>query len=162
MRETLFYDRLPGQAVRCRTCAHFCERAVGLFGRCGVRQNLAGKMMVLNYGRIISAAVDPIEKKPLFHFLPGTKTFSFAGAGCNLACSYCQNWQISQVGNLAKDPTRLNDRLGEPATPEYLLAEAIKNNCRSISYTYTEPTVFVEFALEVMKLARSKNIKKDS
>ncbi len=159
MRETLFYDQLPGRAVRCRTCAHFCKRAVDQFGRCGVRQNISGKMMALNYGRIISAAVDPIEKKPLWHFLPGTKTFSFAGAGCNFSCSYCQNWQISQVRDLTKDPSGINPLLGEPADPEQLLREAIKNDCPSISYTYTEPTVFVEFALEVMKHARAKHLK---
>lgn len=159
MRETLAYEKLPGQRVRCRTCAQFCVREVGQLGRCGVRQNVAGKMMVLNYGRIISAAVDPIEKKPFFHFLPGTTAFSVAGAGCNFSCSYCQNWQISQVRDLAKDASRLNPFLGEPADPSSIVAEAIKNHCRSVAYTYTEPTVFVEFALEVMKLARAQGLK---
>lgn len=159
MRETLFYEKLPTQAVLCHTCAQFCMRPVNQLGRCGVRQNVAGRMMVLNYGRIISATVDPIEKKPFFHFLPGTKSFSIAAAGCNFSCSYCQNWQISQVRNFAKDPSRRNPFLGEPADPNQLVAEAIKNHCRSIAYTYTEPTVFVEFALEVMKLARAAGLK---
>lgn len=159
MRETLAYEKLPHLAVRCRTCVQFCVREQGKWGRCGVRQNVGGKMIVLNYGRIISAAVDPIEKKPFFHFLPGTEAFSIAAAGCNFSCSYCQNWQISQVRDLAKDPTRLNPFLGKPADPSSIVAEALKNRCRSIAYTYTEPTIFVEFALEVMKLARERGLK---
>ncbi len=159
MRETLFYEKLPRMAVRCRTCAHFCERLPGQWGRCGIRQNIDGKMIVLNYGRIISAAADPIEKKPLFHFLPGTKTFSIAAAGCNFSCRYCQNWQISQVRDLAKDPSRINSFWGEPADPAQIVTEAIKYNCHSLSYTYTEPTIFVEFALAVMKAARAKGLK---
>lgn len=159
MREALFYEKLPQKAVRCRTCAHFCERTENQLGRCGVRLNIGGKMIVRNYGRIISAGVDPIEKKPLFHFLPGSETFSVAAAGCNFTCRYCQNWQISQVRDRVQDPSRLNVFWGEPADPAAIVARAQRNHCRSISYTYTEPAVFVEFALEVMKLARAKNLK---
>jgi len=125
------------------------------FGICGVRKNIGGKLYALNYGRAISESIDPIEKKPLFHFLPGTHTLSVATVGCNLKCGNCQNWQISQ--SVKEDKNLLE--IAQGLTPEEIIKDAIKNKCPSISYTYTEPTIFLEYALDIMKPAKEKNIK---
>ncbi len=125
----------------------------GKRGKCGVRENQNGKLFALNYGKIITRNIDPIEKKPFFHFLPGTLSYSIATVGCNFSCKNCQNWDISQ------SPKPASPVLGEDLTPEEIVEDAIKNNCPSIAYTYTEPTIFLEFALDTMKIARKKGIK---
>lgn len=153
MHETLFYEKLKDKAVRCQTCAHGCVRKPGQTGICGVRENTDGVMTVTNYGAIISRAVDPIEKKPFFHFLPGSKSFSIAAPGCNFQCGHCQNWQISQV---KENMIPLKNKV---VPPDLIIELAQKEECASISYTYTEPTIFVEYALEVMKLAHKEGIK---
>ena len=152
--------------IRCLLCNHFCNLANGQLGICGVRQNQNGVLMSLNYGRLITEAVDPIEKKPLFHFLPGTFTYSIATVGCNLRCDNCQNWSISQVTSNNLQNTN-NSQIsnfkfqipGYNVSPDEVIKRALESGCRSISCTYTEPTIFFEFALACMKLAKEKGLK---
>jgi pyruvate formate lyase activating enzyme len=127
--------------------------AEGERGLCGVRLNSDGKLYSLVYGRLISRAIDPIEKKPLYHFMPGTLTYSIATAGCNFFCDFCQNWQISQMSH--DDGTIF----GEAATPEEIAADAKARNCGSISYTYTEPTIFFEFAYDTALIGKRMGLK---
>jgi len=150
--EALLYDRLDDDRVRCNLCAHRCVIAPGRRGICHVRENRAGRLYTLVYGRTISQAVDPIEKKPLFHFYPGTGAFSIATPGCNFRCTFCQNADISQM------PRDRDLILGTPVTPEAIVAAAQRTRCRSIAYTYTEPTVFFEYSLEIARLARPAGI----
>ena len=151
-KEALLYAKLDGERVRCNLCAHRCDIAPGKRGICRVRENRDGTLYTLVYGRTISQAVDPIEKKPLFHFYPGTGSFSIATPGCNFRCTFCQNADISQM------PRDRDLIMGTPATPEAIVAAAQKYNCRSIAYTYTEPTIFFEYSFDVAKLARPAGI----
>jgi len=154
MKLALFWEKLPKDAIRCGLCNHFCHIQEGLIGACGVRQNKNGKLYSLNYGKLVAANIDPVEKKPLYHFLPGTQIFSISTVGCNFRCLFCQNWDISQA---AKPPQR--EIFGESYTPKEIVAAAIKNNCPSIAYTYTEPTIFFEFAYDCCRLAKKKGLK---
>lgn len=155
MKESYLYEKLENKKVRCNTCAHRCLVIPSAFGICGVRKNIEGMLYALNYGKAISLSVDPIEKKPYFHFLPGSHSLSVATVGCNLRCDNCQNWQISQL--VKKDKSMLD--VGQDLPPEEIVAEAIKSKCPSISYTYTEPTIFLEYALDTMRIAKKKGIK---
>jgi pyruvate formate lyase activating enzyme len=153
MREALLFDQLDQRSVRCNVCNLRCLIHDGKRGICRVRENHNGFLYALNYGKAIAIAVDPIEKKPLYHFLPGTKTYSFATMGCNMKCSWCQNWEISQ-----------SPQPGEPVsgayiTPEDHVKRAKSLNCPSISYTYSEPTIFLEYALETMIKAKESGLK---
>jgi len=121
-------------------------------GRCCVRKNEDGKLYSLNYYRVCSANMDPIEKKPLFHFQPGSRSFSIATAGCNFRCVFCQNWQISQM---ALEDRRIE---GEAISPEQIVRAAVRQGCRSIAYTYTEPTVFMELCNDCGKLAKKEGL----
>ncbi|HBR13776.1 MAG TPA: hypothetical protein DD697_03675 [Candidatus Komeilibacteria bacterium] len=172
MREAGLYKKLPRCLVQCCLCRHFCRLSENQRGLCGVRQNQAGLLVSLNYGRLIARAVDPVEKKPLFHFLPGTAAYSIAAVGCNLCCANCQNWQISQGINESKNPRpdfasgtrgvrQENNFLfpGDDVSVQEVVAEAVESGCRSIAYTYTEPTIFFEYALDCMKLARQHSLK---
>ena len=136
-------------------CAHGCTIKPGKRGICSVRENQDGTLISLVYGKLISAAVDPIEKKPLYNFLPGSKSYSIASAGCNFRCKHCQNHEISQLPRSLKGA----DMPGEESTPQMVVADALGAGCASISYTYTEPTVFMEFALETAKFAREKGLR---
>jgi pyruvate formate lyase activating enzyme len=149
MKETLFYDKLSGKKVHCRLCARNCHISEGKLGFCKVRKNVGGKLYSLVYGRPCSIAIDPIEKKPLYHFLPGTKTLSIATVGCNFRCSFCQNFEISQVKEI----------IGKETSPKEIVDIAKKAKVQSISYTYAEPTMFFEYALDIMKLAKKVGIK---
>lgn len=120
---------------------------------CNVRMNKGGILYSLNYGKVVAANVDPIEKKPLFHFLPGSKSYSIACVGCNFQCGFCQNWQISQA-KIAKELNLFEYRL----TPEAIVDEALSNGCRSVSYTYTEPTIYFEFAYDCVRLAKERGL----
>ena len=153
IKEAILYEKLDEGVVACRLCRHNCKVPPGGFGICGVRKNIDGKLYTFAYGEVIASHVDPIEKKPLYHFLPGSSSFSIAAIGCNFRCSYCQNWQISQLSFKDKDVS------GYPLSPEEIVREAKKNNCESIAYTYTEPTVFFEYALDTAKLAKEEGIK---
>lgn len=153
MKEALFYNKLDDQRVKCFLCAHHCLISENKRGICSVRENRGGKLYSLVYGKIISMNVDPIEKKPLFHFYPESKSFSIATVGCNFRCLHCQNYDISQY------PKEHNDIPGENVTPEQVIDRAERAGCKSISYTYTEPTVFFEFAYECARLAHKNGIK---
>lgn len=153
MHEAMLWKLLPNNDVQCHVCHHRCIIKDGRRGICAVRENRQGTLYALNYGWTVSAAIDPIEKKPLAHFLPGSKIYSFATVGCNLRCSWCQNWEISQ------SPKPNKSIQGYEVSPEEHVKRAIEYHCPSIAYTYSEPTVFLEYALETMKLAREKGIK---
>lgn len=154
MHEALLYQKLEDQKVKCGVCNHHCIILPEKRGICGVRENHKGILHLLVYGKAISEAIDPIEKKPLFHFLPGTLSLSIATTGCNFRCENCQNWQISQVTKGDKATI-----IGENLSPEQIVQDALNNRCASIAYTYTEPTIFLEYALDTMKLAYEKQIK---
>lgn len=154
MKESYLYKKLNNNLVQCETCEHKCKIALGKRGICGVRENQAGRLMALNYGRAIAVHPDPIEKKPIYHFLPGTKTYSISTVGCNFRCLHCQNADISQY---TKDGT--GEIIGQNLLPEEVVKNAISLKCPSISYTYTEPTIFLEYALDTMKLAKNKGLK---
>ncbi|MDI6605803.1 MAG: AmmeMemoRadiSam system radical SAM enzyme [Candidatus Omnitrophota bacterium] len=160
-KEALLYEKREDKSVRCGLCAHRCAIANNKFGFCGVRQNINGVLYTYAYARAIAAQIDPVEKKPLYHFIPGHLSFSLAAAGCNFRCGFCQNWEISQV-SLAKEglsPRGTAPLLpGEDLLPQQIVSLAIENKCKSISYTYTEPTIFFEYALETAKLAKEKGL----
>lgn len=151
--EAMLYEQLPQENVKCNLCAHRCVIQNSKKGICRVRENIGGKLYVMNYGKLIAQHVDPIEKKPLFHFYPGSTSYSIATAGCNFQCEYCQNYDISQM------PFRENRIIGQDSAPEETLMQAIQHGCKSIAYTYTEPTIFYEYAFDVAQLAHDKNIK---
>lgn len=153
MQETLFYQKLSNDRIRCKLCPHGCVIRNQRKGVCGVRQNLNGRLYVLNYGRLVAQHVDPIEKKPLYHFYPGSKAYSIATAGCNFKCANCQNSDLSQM---FVDEYCLTPRYVEP---EEVVEQALVKGCKSIAYTYTEPIIFLEYALDVARLAHEKNIK---
>ncbi len=151
--DAMLWEPLDGQEVRCNLCGHRCVIAAGKYGICRVRENIAGALATHSFGAVVSLNVDPIEKKPLFHFLPGTQSVSVAAAGCNFQCEFCQNWQISQSPRTGKIVG------GTAISPEQIVTAAVNYDCASISYTYTEPTVFFELAYESAKLAHERGIK---
>ncbi|MEI8176086.1 MAG: AmmeMemoRadiSam system radical SAM enzyme [Candidatus Omnitrophota bacterium] len=153
MKEALLYDKGPSRRVTCRLCAHRCGIDEGAHGICGVRQNTGGILSTLAYGEIIAAHVDPIEKKPLYHFLPGSRSYSIAAAGCNFRCGFCQNWEISQPKGAARSALP-----SMKMTPEEIVRAAQRSSCESISYTYTEPTIFFEYARDTALLAKERGI----
>ncbi|MDD5439406.1 MAG: AmmeMemoRadiSam system radical SAM enzyme [Candidatus Omnitrophica bacterium] len=151
-KEAVLYEKIDGQKVHCFLCAHNCRIDNGQFGICGVRKNEGGRLYTHVYGNVIASHVDPIEKKPLYHFLPGSRSYSIATIGCNFKCGFCQNWEISQVS------IRSGDTQGYELKPEEVVREARRSACKSISYTYTEPTVFFEYAYDTAKLAKREGI----
>ncbi len=153
MKQALFYKKLEGGKIQCQACNHFCVIAPDKTGICGVRKNIKGKLYSLVYGLACAESVDPIEKKPFFHFLPGSYSLSIATVGCNFRCLNCQNWEISQW------PKNNKDIKGFALLPEKIIKDALREECQSISYTYTEPTVYVEYALKIMKLAKKAGLK---
>jgi len=153
MKEAFLYKKLKDKKVQCQNCAHYCIILPGKRGTCGVKENIDGALYALNYGKAIACHIDPIEKKPFFHFLPGSYSLSIATVGCNFACKNCQNWDISQGFKGAKEIP------GDDLSPEEIVKIALKNKLPSISYTYTEPTIFLEYALDTMKLARKAGLK---
>lgn len=153
LREAMFYHRLEGGDVKCDLCNHRCRVRNNGKGICYVRENRNGVLYTLVYGKLISRAVDPVEKKPLFHFHPGSSAYSIATVGCNFRCLNCQNYEISQM------PRETGRVVGENTTPESVVEEARLYRCKSIAYTYTEPTVFYEFAYDVARLASKEGIK---
>lgn len=151
LREAMYYKKLPANRVVCRLCPRMCVLSPGQRGACKVRVNLGGRLRTLVYGRAVAVHIDPIEKKPIFHLLPGSGSFSIATAGCNLGCVFCQNWEISQA---FPENVRF-----QKLTPEQIVEKALKSGCRSIAYTYSEPTIFYEYMLDTAKLAREKGLK---
>ncbi len=153
MKEAKYYEKIENQKVRCILCPRYCIIEPSKSGFCGVRRNIDGKLYTLVYGRVVARHVDPIEKKPLYHFLPGSRAYSIATVGCNLACKFCQNYEISQY------PREGRGVVGEKFYPEDLVNEAKQLECEVIAYTYTEPTIFYELALDTAKLAHKEGIK---
>jgi pyruvate formate lyase activating enzyme len=152
-KEAMLYEPLSKGKVHCYLCNHHCRIPDSKYGKCGVRQNQGGTLYTHAYGEVIAAHVDPIEKKPLYHFFPGSTSFSVATPGCNFSCGFCQNWQISQISE-----ERRGRRFGTELSPEKIVEEARNRACRSISYTYTEPTIFFEYAYETAKHAKASGV----
>ncbi len=152
MKEAMLWKPKDGK-VLCYLCAHRCVIDEGKRGLCSVRINSDGKLYSLVYGKLISRAIDPIEKKPLYHFMPGTMTYSVATVGCNFFCDFCQNWEISQVSHQG------GRIYGEEFTPEEVASDAHSRDCKSIAYTYTEPTIFFEFAIDTATIARGMGLR---
>ena len=152
MHPARLWKKLPDGRVSCRLCAHFCRIADGARGLCGVRVNKGGALFTLAYERVAAANLDPVEKKPLYHFHPGSSTFSFGTMGCNLSCAFCQNYSLSQPPRQGKAVT------GERVTPADLVAAAKRNGASSISYTYSEPTVFFELMADTAALAHEAGL----
>jgi pyruvate formate lyase activating enzyme len=152
MHKAVLWERAE-DSIHCFLCSHQCRIAPGGFGFCGVRQNLGQELVTFAYGKVIAANVDPIEKKPLYHFLPGTTSYSVATIGCNFHCGFCQNWEISQPSEQGGA-----GEAGAPMAPAEIVENARKKGCRSISYTYTEPTIFFEYALDTCRLAKENGL----
>lgn len=153
MKEAYLYKKLDDKKVRCDLCNHRCLIKDQNKGKCCVMKNIGGTLYSLVYGKLIAENSDPIEKKPLFHFLPGTYSLSVATVGCNFKCFFCQNYNISQ------SPSDLDRIEGRDVSPEELINHALANGDKSISYTYTEPTIFFEYAYDTAKLASEKGLK---
>lgn len=154
MKEAQFYKRINHNTLSCRLCHHFCTLNIGETGVCNSRANIDGQLFSLNYGRPAAINIDPIEKKPFYHFYPGTLAFSLGTLGCNFSCKNCQNHEISQV----QDGFKQNEKQ-DFLSPERIVEEALGNDCDSIAFTYTEPTISCEYTLEIMRLAHSAGLK---
>ena len=151
LREASFWMKLQERIVQCQLCPRGCVISDGNRGYCGVRENRDGTLYTMVYAKAVAVHIDPIEKKPLFHFLPSSTAFSVATTGCNLKCRFCQNWEISQARPEEVDYLRLE--------PKELVEKAIESGSPTIAYTYTEPTIFYEYMLETAKLARVKGLR---
>jgi pyruvate formate lyase activating enzyme len=156
MHEALFYQKAKNgtSQVQCFLCQHHCRIKEGKRGFCKVRENQRGTLYSLNYGRLISENIDPIEKKPIFHLLPGSRSYSIATVGCNFRCKHCQNYEISQFPRFHEGAIP-----GTLRSPAEVVEAAQHAGCASISYTYVEPTIFYEFALESSRLAQSRGLR---
>jgi pyruvate formate lyase activating enzyme len=153
MREASYYKAGDSGRVECTLCPHNCKIAPGKRGICGVRENQDGKLVSLVYGKLAASHIDPIEKKPLFHFLPGSSAYSVATVGCNLSCPFCQNHDLSLA---YRDKSRIG---GFDAQVEQIVAEALSSGCESLCFTYTEPTIFFEYMLDLAVLGKEKGLK---
>jgi pyruvate formate lyase activating enzyme len=151
LKEASYYEQLVNGMVQCHLCPRQCILREDQRGICRVRQNIDGRLYTLNYGQIASAHLDPIEKKPFFHFLPGSKVYSIAAVGCSLHCVYCQNWQIAQVFPEEVETIEMS--------PEQVVEKAIESGAKSIAYTYSEPTAFFEYMLDIAKIAKEKGLR---
>ena len=150
MKEALFWERINGR-VLCYLCPRNCKIGDGKEGFCYIRKNIGGKLYLLAYGEPCAAHIDPIEKKPLYHFFPGSGSFSIGTAGCNLNCRYCQNCDISKA--------RQNQVRSIHLPPESAVKTALENHCKSLSYTYNEPNIWAEYAMDIAELGKEKGIK---
>ena len=154
MKEAMFYEAISENRMRCNLCSHRCKIYEGKRGICGVRENRNGALYSLVYGKIIAEHVDAIEKKPLFHFLPGSRALSIGTVGCNFHCKHCQNFDISQYPH-----EQGGEIAGQDRTPAQIVASAKAAGCETIAYTYTEPTIFYEFAYDTAVLSQKAGIK---
>jgi pyruvate formate lyase activating enzyme len=150
LKEALYYKIIEGKTLQCELCPRRCLLADGQKGFCRARKNIGGKLYALTYGEPVALHVDPIEKKPLAHVYPGSKSFSIATAGCNLRCKFCQNWEISQL-----DAEKVKTKF---VPPEEIVRMAKKTGCRTIAFTYTEPVIFYEYMLDIAKIAVQENV----
>ncbi len=154
MIEAMFYEKLDNSLVNCNLCSHRCSKiADSKRGICGVRENRDGTLYSLVYGKPVARSVDPVEKKPLFNFFPNSSAYSVATVGCNFRCDNCQNYDISQL------PSVRETIVGKEVFPEEIVLAAKLSNCKSIAYTYSEPTIFFEYALDIAKLAHNEGLK---
>ena len=152
--EAYLYEPLEENKVKCSLCNHRCVIKEGRRGICGVRENRGGVLNTLVYGKLIARNIDPIEKKPLFHFMPGSLSYSIATVGCNFKCKFCQNADIAQM------PSDRNGMImGDPFSPKDIVDAALKGDCRTIAYTYTEPTVFLNWPMTRLKLLTKRELK---
>lgn len=154
MKEAWLNTKLDGGKIRCDACAHFCTLDEGEIGKCGVRKVTNGELSLEVYGLLNAINIDPIEKKPLYHFLPNTKILSVGTVGCNLSCAFCQNYELSQYPK-----EHGGEVLGKYVSPQELVAMAKERNIPSIAFTYNEPVIYFEYAYDVMKLAKEAGIK---
>ncbi|MFC1507308.1 AmmeMemoRadiSam system radical SAM enzyme [Thermoproteota archaeon] len=152
-KEAMFYEKTKNSTIKCGLCRQSCIILEGKRGLCGVRISESGKLYTLVYGKAAATRVDPIEKKPLFHFHPGSSTYSISTVGCNFRCKNCQNFEISQL------PKEYGRIVGEELPPEEVVSATKRYNCKSIAYTYTEPTIFFEYAYDTARLANNEGIK---
>jgi pyruvate formate lyase activating enzyme len=152
LKKAVLWEKASDKKVQCFLCAHRCLIAEGRLGFCAVRKNIEGVLYSLNFYKVCAANIDPIEKKPLYHFQPGSKSFSIAAEGCNFHCGFCQNWQISQA------PVEQGTIDGQPISPQRIVEEAAASGCKSIAYTYTEPTIFMELCEETGRLAKKNGL----
>ena len=152
LKEAVLWDGAEDRQVQCKLCRFRCRIADGEVGHCCVRKNVGGTLYSLNYDKVCAANADPIEKKPLFHFQQGTRSFSVATMGCNFRCEFCQNWQISQA---ALESGRID---GQAISPEQMVAAAVRTGCKSIAYTYTEPTIFMELCHDCGRAAKAEGL----
>jgi len=150
-KEALFYKKLKNKIVQCELCPHFCTIKQGKRGKCGARENKDGKLISLVYGKPCSMALDSIEKKPLYHFYPGSKTFTIATVGCNLSCKHCQNWEISQA--------EIEQIHFWNVKPEEIIELTKESGSNIISFSYNEPSIFYEYLLDIAKLAKKEGMK---
>ena len=151
--KAMLFEVVENHTVRCKVCGHYCFIKSGKRGICGVRENINGELITLNYGKTIATSIDPIEKKPIYEYLQNTKTYSFSTVGCNMDCPWCQNSSISQAPKYNVIVERYEIQ------PEIHVSQALKFQCPSISYTYSEPTIFLEYAYETMKIAKRNGLK---
>ena len=170
MHAATLFEKKGNKLVRCTACAMYCTIADGLTGVCGVRQNKNGELFLLVYGKASAVQIDPIEKKPLFHFLPNTEIFSLGTVGCNFACSFCQNWDLSQATRQVKEEFA-KDRgeqalrigkltgLGQSLEPEKIVDYCIQNSIPGIAFTYNEPSIVFEYAFDTFRLAKKRGLK---
>ena len=151
MHEAILWER-EGDRVRCRVCPHRCRIAEGHTGICGVRENQGGTLYALTYGLVSSAAADPIEKKPVFHFMPGSLVFSMGSVGCSMRCGHCQNWTISRA--------KIADSAGDLASlgPERVVGLARRAGCTGVAFTYNEPVIWIEYVTDVSRLAKEAGL----
>src|SRR4030043_2317866 len=152
LKRAVLWDSAEGKKVKCRLWAHRCVIGDGKLGRCCVRKNIEGVLYALTYDKVCSANFDPIEKKPLYHFQPGSSSFSIATMGCNFRCEFCQNWQISQA---VVEDGQID---GQAISADKIVTAAVRSGCKSIAYTYTEPTVFMELCSDCGRLAKEKGL----
>ena len=153
MKEAVLYEKLSEGRVKCNLCAHRCTINEGRLGVCNVRENREGILYSLVYGKAISQHVDPVEKKPLYHFYPGSTAYSIATPGCNFKCQWCQNWEIAHM------PREHGYIAGRDITAQQIIDDVIARNSHSIAYTYTEPTIFFEYTFDIAQLAHKAGIK---
>ena len=152
-KQALLFEKHKDNAVQCTLCAHRCCLKPGEQGKCQVRSNLDGNLITSAYGNLIAQHVDPIEKKPLYHFYPGSYAYSIAIGGCNFSCKWCQNWEISQQPQATQRGSEVQ------TAPKEIVKRALAQQCISIAYTYTEPTIFFEYCLDVSRLAQPVGVK---
>lgn len=161
MRKARLFKKLKNGLVQCQACSWHCRILPGKRGICGVRKNIDGQLYLLVYGKAVGMAVDPVEKKPLFHFLPGSKALSFGTLGCNFGCLFCQNWPQSQSPKVVEDDVleEVINRYSQDFSPLQIVKLAKELNCSSIAYTYNEPAVFIEYAYDTMVLAKKEGLR---